>query len=344
MKRSDFSFFLPENLIARYPLPSRRDSRLLVAYPIGKKIIDAKFNQLSTFLNVGDLLVFNDSRVISARLYGKKMTGGKVEILIERVLTAHRALVHLGSNKTVKPGQEFILMDGSKVKVLERQGRLFILQFDEDQPLLSRLKNIGRVPLPPYLKREDEPEDALRYQTVYARHEGSVAAPTAGLHFDERMLETLKQKGIESAFVTLHVGAGTFMPVQVEEVGKHVMHHEWISVEAETVDKIKAAKARGNKVIAVGTTSLRCLESAALEGELKPFLGETNIFIFPGFQFRVADALITNFHLPESTLLMLVAAFVGLDFTKEIYHHAIEHKYRFYSYGDASFLRKNSHV
>jgi S-adenosylmethionine:tRNA ribosyltransferase-isomerase len=171
-----------------------------------------------------------------------------------------------------------------------------------------------------------------------------VAAPTAGLHFDERMLETLKQKGIESAFVTLHVGAGTFMPVQVEEVEKHVMHHEWISVEAETVDKIKAAKARGNKVIAVGTTSLRCLESAALEGELKPFLGETNIFIFPGFQFRVADALITNFHLPESTLLMLVAAFVGLDFTKEIYHHAIEHKYRFYSYGDASFLRKNSHV
>lgn len=341
MKRTDFTFTLPEDLIAQYPLPDRSASRLLVANPNTHEIMDASFKALATFLNPGDLLIFNDSRVIPARIYAQKPSGGKVEILIERILPNEQALVHLGSNKPIKIHQEFILPDQSKAIVFDRKDRFFILQFSKDQSLIARLRNIGHMPLPPYVKRKDEAMDQERYQTVYAQFEGSVAAPTAGLHFDEKILETLAKKNIQKTFVTLHVGAGTFAPVRAENIEDHVMHYEWAEITEETIAAIQSAKARGNRVIAVGTTSMRCLETAALSGMLKPFSGETNIFITPGFTFRVVDALITNFHFPESTLLMLVSAFAGTQFVRQVYQHAIQEKYRFYSYGDSSLLFKH---
>ena len=351
MKRSDFTFHLPDELIARYPLADRSDSRLLVANPNTQEIIDTSFKALardrspeSQFFEPGDLLVFNDSRVIPARIYAQKPSGGKVEILVERVLPNEQALVHLGSNKPIKIDQKLILPDQSEATVIDRKDRFFILQFSDDQSLLTRLKNIGHMPLPHYLRREDETLDQQRYQTVYARLDGSVAAPTAGLHFDETMMETLAKNGIQKTFVTLHVGAGTFTPVRTENIEEHTMHYEWAEISAETVHAIQETKARGNSVIAVGTTSMRCLETAALSGELKPFSGETNIFITPGFELQVADALITNFHFPESTLLMLVSAFIGVDFMHEVYRHAIKEKYRFYSYGDSSLLFRKSHA
>ncbi len=342
MNINDFNFTLPEELIARYPLDNRSDSRLLVGNPHDDSLIDSNFKHLADFLNPGDLLVFNDSKVIPARLYAQKPSGGKVEILIERMMGQYQALAHLGSNKALKISQQLVLADDSTAEIIGRQDRLFILQFGQDQLLLDRLEKIGHMPLPPYLKREDEPQDLTRYQTVYAQHQGSVAAPTAGLHFDQLVLDSLKEKGIESTYLTLHVGAGTFMPVQVNDINQHVMHHEWISISETTCEKIRATKQRGNKVIAVGTTSLRCLESAAINGVLAAYTGETNIFILPGFHFQIADGLITNFHFPESTLLILIAAFVGLDFCKKMYAHAVQQKYRFYSYGDSSFILRKS--
>jgi S-adenosylmethionine:tRNA ribosyltransferase-isomerase len=342
MNTSDFNFDLPESLIARYPLENRSASRLLVAGPNNHTIIDSQFAQLADFLNPGDLIVLNDTRVIPARIYAQKPTGGKVEILIERPLENCQALAHLGSNKRVQLGQTLILPDRSEVIVLDKQDRLFILQFDSSEDFFKRLDKIGHMPLPPYLKREDTPEDLTRYQTVYAAHKGSVAAPTAGLHFDDDVFRTLKEKNIEVAYLTLHVGAGTFLPVQTENLKDHIMHHEWMNLPQDVCDKIIAAKTRGSRIIAVGTTSMRCLESVAAMGPLKAYTGETNLFILPGFQFQIVDALITNFHLPESTLLMLVSAFAGIDFTKKVYKHAIDHDYRFYSYGDSSLFFKNT--
>lgn len=338
MNINDFDYTLPEQLIARHPLENRRDSRLLIGDPNRLLIADSYFRDLTDFLHAGDLLIFNDTRVMPARLYAEKPTGGKVEILIERILPNHQALVHLGSNKPLKAGQVLHLADHSTATIIDRQKRFFILQFDSDQLLLDRLQHIGHMPLPPYLKRQDSEADLTRYQTVYARHEGSVAAPTAGLHFDQTLFDQLKTKQIDYAYLTLHVGAGTFMPVQVENIAEHVMHHEPFTINSETCEKINTCKKRGGRVIAVGTTSLRCLESIAQQGALMPQTGETNLFIVPGFSFQVVDALITNFHLPKSTLLMLVSAFVGQDFCKQLYVHAIAAHYRFYSYGDGSLL------
>ncbi|MCD6047365.1 MAG: S-adenosylmethionine--tRNA-ribosyltransferase-isomerase [Gammaproteobacteria bacterium] len=342
MNTSDFNFDLPESLIARYPLENRSASRLLVADPNNHTLTDSQFAQLADFLNPGDLIVLNNTRVIPARVYAQKPTGGKVEILIERPLENCQALAHLGSNKRVQTGQTLILPDQSEVIVLDKQDRLFILQFDPSEDFFKRLDKIGHMPLPPYLKREDTPEDLTRYQTVYAAHKGSVAAPTAGLHFDDNVFRALKEKNIDIAYLTLHVGAGTFLPVQTADVKDHIMHHEWMNLPQEVCDKVIAAKARGSRVIAVGTTSMRCLESAAAMGPLKAYTGDTNLFILPGFQFQVVDALITNFHLPESTLLMLVSAFAGVEFTQKAYQHAIDHSYRFYSYGDSSLFFKNT--
>jgi len=338
MNINDFDYTLPEQLIAAYPTQNRSDSRLLIGDPNCSLIKDSYFRDLTDFLQAGDLLIFNDTRVMPARLYAEKPTGGKVEILIERMLPNHQGVVHLGSNKPLKIGQILHLADGSTATIIGRKQRFFIMQFDADQLLLDRLQQIGHIPLPPYLKRQDEQTDLTRYQTVYARHEGSVAAPTAGLHFDQSLLDQLTAKQIDCAYLTLHVGAGTFMPVQVENIADHVMHYESFTINAETCAKINACKKRGGRVIAVGTTSLRCLESIAQQGALTPQSGETNLFIAPGFTFQIADALITNFHLPKSTLLMLVSAFVGLDFCKQLYAHAILAHYRFYSYGDGSLL------
>ncbi len=340
MKKSDFNFILPEALIARYPLLNRTDSKLLVGNPNTPSIQNSTFKALGEFLYPGDLLVFNDTKVIPARLYAVKPTGGKVEILIERLQDQHQALVHLGSNKPIKIGQLLLLPDNSTAIVIDKQNMLYRLQFEASQgSVLERLFKIGHMPLPNYLKRADEPEDSERYQTVYARLHGSVAAPTAGLHFDETLLAQLKARGILFAFVSLHVGAGTFMPVRVENIEEHQMHQEWMEISAETVKLITQVKQSGKKVVAVGTTSVRCLESAALAlGQLQPTCGETNIFIRPGFDFKVVDALITNFHFPESTLLMLVSAFAGVSFIREVYQHAIDNAYRFYSYGDSSLL------
>jgi S-adenosylmethionine:tRNA ribosyltransferase-isomerase len=338
MNINDFDYTLPQALIAHYPTENRSDSRLLVADPNQSFIVDSHFRDLTDFIQADDLLVFNDTRVMPARLQAEKPTGGKVEILIERILVQHQGLVHLGSNKPLKVGQVLSLADGSTVTIIDRQGRFFIVQFACDKPLLDRLYAIGHMPLPPYLKRPDEQADETRYQTVYSRHDGSVAAPTAGLHFDQRLLDRLAEKKIDCAYLTLHVGAGTFMPVQVENIAEHVMHQESFTINADTCAKIQACKARGGRVIAVGTTSLRCLESIAQRGALTAQSGETNLFITPGFAFQVADALITNFHLPKSTLLMLVSAFVGTDFCKKVYAHAIAACYRFYSYGDGSLL------
>lgn len=339
MRVADFSFDLPEALIARYPLPERCASRLLVLEGDGGRMAHRHFVDLPEYLRPGDLMVFNDTRVIPARLFGRKDTGGQVEILVERVLAADRVLAHVRSSKSPKPGSQIVLDDGSPVRMLARHETLFELEFDED--VLPLLERIGRMPLPPYLARAAEQADRERYQTVYARHAGAVAAPTAGLHFDEPLLERLRAMGVESAFVTLHVGAGTFQPVRVERIEDHHMHCEWLEVGAAVVDAVAACRARGGRVIAVGTTSVRSLESAARDGQLRPFSGETDIFLYPGRPFHVVDALVTNFHLPESTLLMLVSAFAGYPETMAAYAEAVAQRYRFFSYGDAMFITRN---
>ncbi|HVV68328.1 MAG TPA: tRNA preQ1(34) S-adenosylmethionine ribosyltransferase-isomerase QueA [Gammaproteobacteria bacterium] len=333
-----FNFQLPDNLIARYPLLERSASRLLCLNKVSGKITHQRFVDILQLLSPLDLLVFNNTRVIPARWFGEKASGGRIEVLIERILTEHSALAHIRSSKSPKPGSQLLLQGGVKVEVVARQNDLFVLHFIDERPLLVLLEHYGHIPLPPYLTRTDEALDQDRYQTVYAKHPGAVAAPTAGLHFDEALLERLKQQKIETAFVTLHVGAGTFQPVRESVISQHKMHAEYLEVSTLVCEQVKAAKARGGRVIAVGTTSVRALETAAQMGVIAPYSGDTRLFIYPGYAFQCVDAMITNFHLPESSLLMLVCAFAGHVAVMQAYQEAILKQYRFYSYGDAMFI------
>lgn len=334
MQKSDFNYLLPNELIARYPLDNRVDSRLLVVDE--SELLDQTFSDLPSLLRAGDLLVFNNTRVIPARLYGAKTTGGKLEMLLERVIDDVTALAHIRCSKSPKAGAKILLDQGHECLVEGREGDLFKLAFM--QSIDTVLSAIGHIPLPPYIDRNDEALDVERYQTVFSREPGAVAAPTAGLHFDESILKTIKAMGVEFGYVTLHVGSGTFQPVREENLDEHIMHKEWLTVDDVVVSQIKETKEKGGRVIAVGTTAMRSLESAARSGTLQPFTGDTDLFIRPGYRFNVVDAMVTNFHLPESTLLMLVSAFTGYKRMKSVYQHAIENKYRFFSYGDAMFL------
>ena len=334
MHRSAFRYDLPGELIAQAPLPQRPASRLLVLD--AGRVSDRRFLELPGLLRRGDLLVMNDTRVIPARLRGRKHTGGRVEVLLERLIGRRRATAQLRASKSPRPGARLELPGGVTAHVEGRTDVLFELSFDTDlQPFLEAH---GEVPLPPYIDRPPTPPDAERYQTVYAREAGAVAAPTAGLHFDGSLLEALRHGGIESAFLTLHVGVGTFAPVRAQRVEDHQLHREWIRVPTEVCRAVAQTRKRGGRVVAVGTTTVRALESAALGGALRPFEGETTLFIYPGFGFRVVDVLITNFHLPESSLLMLVAAFAGRERVLDAYRHAVTHRYRFFSYGDAMLV------
>jgi S-adenosylmethionine:tRNA ribosyltransferase-isomerase len=340
LKKSDFHYDLPDELIAQTPLPQRSASRLLVVDADKTSFADRQFSDVIDYLRDGDLLVFNDTRVIPARLFGRKETGGAVEILIERVIDDRHVLAQLGVSKKPKAGSTISLDDGSDVTVLNRDDIFYVLRFDE--PVRTKLAKLGRMPLPPYIVRDANESDSERYQTVYARVPGAVAAPTAGLHFDDALLARLREKNIDFGYVTLHVGAGTFQPVRSERVEDHVMHSEWLEVDAALVAKIQRTRENGGRVIAVGTTVVRALESSVREGLLKPFSGETKIFIYPGFRISTVDALITNFHLPESTLLMLVSALAGRELILDAYRHAVEKCYRFFSYGDAMLIFKTS--
>jgi S-adenosylmethionine:tRNA ribosyltransferase-isomerase len=342
LRRQDFYYDLPPELIAQQPPARRGDSRLLTLDGASGELGDRWFRNLPELLQPGDLLVFNDTRVIPARLFGRKASGGRFEILIERLLDERRALVHLHASKSPKPGGALRFDAGFTATVLGRHGELFEISLDGDEPWLALLERHGQTPLPPYIRRPPTPEDRERYQTIYARQPGAVAAPTAGLHFDQELLDRLAEQGIEQVFVTLHVGAGTFQPVRVEHIEEHVMHGEWIEVGAATCERIAAARARGGRVIAVGTTVARALETAAQNGGIQPWCGQTRIFIYPGYRFRCVDALITNFHLPESTLLMLVAALAGRAATLNAYRYAVEQRYRFFSYGDAMFITRRT--
>ncbi len=339
MRVADFTFDLPDSLIARHPLAERRSSRLLTLDGASGALGHEHFSDLLGHVRPGDLMVFNNTRVIPARLFGQKASGGKLEILVERVLDTHRVLAHVRSSKSPKPGSSILIEGGGNAEMLARHDALFELRFAE--PVLPLLERVGHMPLPPYIDRPDDSADRERYQTVYAQRAGAVAAPTAGLHFDQPLLDALKAKGVEMAFVTLHVGAGTFQPVRVERLEDHHMHSEWLEVGQDVVDAVATCRQRGGRVIAVGTTSVRSLESAARDGVLKPFSGDTDIFIFPGRPFHVVDALVTNFHLPESTLLMLVSAFAGYPETMAAYAAAVANGYRFFSYGDAMFITRN---
>lgn len=338
---SDFDYELPVELIAQTPAATRTSSRLLHVDAAGGSH-DSQFAFLTQLLKPNDLLVFNDTRVIQARLFGQKATGGKVEVLIERITAINEALAHIKASKSPGPGSALRLADVVNATVLGRADDLFVLKFDA--PVLDILEQHGTVPLPPYISHQPDAQDQQRYQTVYARAPGAVAAPTAGLHFDEAMFEQLKQMGVQRTFVTLHVGAGTFQPVRDGDLAKHVMHAEWYTVPESTIQAIARARTLGGRVIAVGTTSVRALESAAkLDPSLtQPQSGDTRLFIQPGFEYKVVDAMITNFHLPQSTLLMLVSAFIGLDTMKRAYQHAIRERYRFFSYGDAMFLERTT--
>ncbi|TMN18386.1 tRNA preQ1(34) S-adenosylmethionine ribosyltransferase-isomerase QueA [Pseudoxanthomonas sp. X-1] len=338
MKKSDFHYDLPPELIAQAPLPERSASRLLVVPPGDSPLADLHVRDLPGQLRAGDLLVFNDTRVIPARLFGQKDTGGRVEILIERLLPDNRAHAQIGASKSPKPGGRIALDAGGHCEVLGREGEFYELRFEVGDALDSWLLRAGRMPLPPYITREPGQDDDERYQTVFARELGAVAAPTAGLHFDEALLERLKAQGVQFGHITLHVGAGTFQAMRVDDVREHRMHSEWLNVGAELVQQIRRTRAAGGRVVAVGTTVVRALESATREGQLQPFAGETRIFIFPGYRITSVDALITNFHLPESTLLMLVSAFAGKARILQAYRHAVEQGYRFFSYGDAMLL------
>ncbi|WP_373813417.1 tRNA preQ1(34) S-adenosylmethionine ribosyltransferase-isomerase QueA [Neisseria dentiae] len=338
MHISDFDFELPEALIAQQPSAERGGSRLLVALP-GMPPADTLFAALPEYLNEGDVLVFNNTKVMKARLFGAKESGGRIEALIERVLDGSSALAHVRASKSPKAGTVLVFDGGIRAVMEAREGELFRLRFEGDRSVYDILEQTGRLPLPPYIERAADDGDDERYQTVYAKHQGAVAAPTAGLHFTDELLQALRNKGVHTAEVTLHVGAGTFQPVRVENIAEHKMHSEWFDVPPETVAAVEAAKQRGGRVWAVGTTSMRALESAAREtGRLKAGTGDTDIFITPGYRFNVADRLITNFHLPKSTLLMLVSAFSGTAHIRSIYRHAVEQQYRFFSYGDAMLL------
>jgi len=342
MKRSDFYYELAPELIAQTPLPERSASRLLLVPSATAPLADHQMRDLPQLLRAGDLLVFNDTKVIPARLFGHKSSGGRVEILIERVLGETRALAQVKASKAPKPGSIMTLDAGGTACVVERDGGFYLLQFELDEALDAWLQRAGQLPLPPYIQRAPEATDGERYQTVFARHTGAVAAPTAGLHFDKVLLAELRARGIETAYLTLHVGAGTFQPVRAEYLHEHVMHSEWLHVGAELIERIQRTRAAGGRVIAIGTTVVRALESCLQAGQLQPFSGPTSIFITPGYRISSVDALLTNFHLPESTLLMLVSAFAGKARIWQAYQHAIAQRYRFFSYGDAMLVFANT--
>jgi len=337
LKRSAFHYDLPRELIAQHPLPRRADSRLLHLPLSGGGPGDRRFRDLPALLRAGDLLVFNDTRVIPARLFGRKESGGRVEVMLERLLSDSECLAQLRVSKPLRAGGLILLDDGARLEVAGRDGAFFRLRLPGGG-LSEKLQSLGHVPLPPYITRDDTAEDLERYQTVYASRPGAVAAPTAGLHFDQELLAELEVRGIRRALVTLHVGAGTFQPVRAEEIEDHEMHAEYLEVSAAVCDAVDDTRRRGGRVVAVGTTSVRALETAAADGALRPFAGDSRIFIYPGYRFRVIDGLVTNFHLPESTLLMLVCALAGVPETLAAYRHAVAERYRFFSYGDAMLI------
>lgn len=338
MKTADFHFDLPDELIARYPLEQRSASRLLCLQGQTGELEHKHFSDLLDLLESGDLLVLNNTKVIPARLFGQKASGGKIEVLVERIIDTHRVLAHVRSSRSPKPGARLILEGSAEVEMVARHDNLFELKFLSEQSALDILENVGHMPLPPYMEREDQLEDRERYQTVYNKNPGAVAAPTAGLHFDEGLMQALKDKGVNLAFVTLHVGAGTFQPVKVDNVLEHKMHSEYIDVSAEVCQQVLDTQAAGKRVIAVGTTSVRCLETASASGKIQPMQGDTEIFIYPGYDWKTVDALVTNFHLPESTLIMLVSALAGKENVMRAYDEAVKQQYRFFSYGDAMFV------
>ncbi len=345
MKTSDFDYELPEALIAQHPAAERTASRMLHLDGRSGQVVDRQFVALPNFVRPHDIFIFNDTKVIKARIHGHKQSGGAVEVLVERVVRsvgghANVALVHLRASKSPKPGGRLLFAQGVQATMTHRQDDLFALAFDGEKSVYEILEQIGEVPLPPYITHSADGTDEARYQTVYARVDGSVAAPTAGLHFDEAMLASLRGAGAALAYVTLHVGAGTFRPVRDDDVSKHTMHSEWYCVADETVAAIATAKARGGRVIAVGTTSLRTLEAASADGTLRAGSNETTLFVTPGFIFQTVDRLITNFHLPKSTLMMLVSAFAGTENTMRAYRHAVAERYRFFSYGDAMLIER----
>ncbi len=339
MRTSDFEFDLPASLIAQYPLPDRGTSRLLAVDAATGACVDHGFSELVDLLRPQDLLVLNDTRVIKARLFGRKSSGGEVEVLAERITDDRNVLALIRASKAPRTGTELIVGDGARATVLGRDGDLFRLRFD-DEPVMQVLERCGELPLPPYIARAADAVDERRYQTIYANVCGAAAAPTAGLHFDQALFDAMAAKGIRTATLTLHVGAGTFQPVRDEDIDEHRMHAERYWVPEETADSIRETKRRGGRVVAVGTTCVRALESAAAGGGFRARSGDTQIFITPGFRFRVVDALVTNFHLPRSTLLMLVSAFAGRELILAAYAHAVKRQYRFFSYGDAMFLKR----
>jgi S-adenosylmethionine:tRNA ribosyltransferase-isomerase len=338
MQLDDFDFELPSELIAQYPLTKRSNSRLLVLNRTNNSINHLKFKELPKLLNPNDLLIFNDTKVIPARIWAKKTTGAKVELLLERIIDKETFLAHLKANKPLKIGAELILGSSYLAKIIGREDDLFIIKLNTDRDVLEIFEEIGHIPLPPYINRADEDLDQKRYQTVFARSKGAVAAPTAGLHFDNYLLNEITARGIDIDFITLHVGAGTFQPIRVTNILEHKMHKEKVMISKEVCAKINKAKKNGGRVIAIGTTVARSLETAARSGIISPFTGETDIFIYPGFKFQCIDALLTNFHLPKSTLLMLVAAFANQEQIKNAYQIAITERYRFFSYGDAMLI------
>jgi S-adenosylmethionine:tRNA ribosyltransferase-isomerase len=340
MRLDDFDYDLPQELIAQVPAGERGGSRLLHLDGKTGALADRRFRDIVDLVAPGDVVVMNDTRVIKARLLGRKKTGGRVEVMVERVLGGGEVLAQIGANHPTRVGAVLVLADAVEATVLGREREFFRLRFEGCEDAHALLERYGSVPLPMYITRVAGEGDAERYQTVYARERGAVAAPTAGLHFDQTLLESLRNRGVNLAYVTLHVGAGTFQPVRVQDLGEHEMHGEWYDVPQATVDAIEGARRKGGRVLAVGTTTLRALESAAAGGEFKPGRGETRLFVLPGYRFRVVERLLTNFHLPKSTLLMLVSAFGGMDNVRRAYGHAIEQRYRFYSYGDAMLIER----
>lgn len=339
MNRQDFSYTLPQELIAQHPVEQRSASRLLQLDRQSGAVVDSQFTDIVDLLNENDLLVFNNTRVIPARLFGEKETGGKVEVLIERITGGSRGIAQIRASKPPRADTLIQLQDDLALHVIDKVGDMYLIESVGEMSLAMVLQAVGHMPLPPYIERTDELEDKERYQTVYACRDGAVAAPTAGLHFDQALLEKLEAKGVKSAFVTLHVGAGTFQPVRVDNIEDHEMHAEYVELDANVCNLVRETKFRGGRVIAVGTTAVRCLETASPSANwIEPYYGDTEIFIYPGYEFKIVDAMITNFHLPESTLLMLVSAFAGLEHTKNAYQTAIDNRYRFYSYGDAMYI------
>jgi len=342
MKKQDFQFELPKHLIAEKPCENRVDSRLMLVNPELNDLSHKTFNQLVDYLNPEDCLIFNNTKVIPARLFGQKESGGKVEVLIERLVEKEgstQCIAKVRASNTPKRGVKINIAEDFVLQVVARDGEFFVLESTSQGSLMKLVEKYGAMPLPPYIERKANLQDEQRYQTVYAKHAGAVAAPTAGLHFDENLLQQITDKGIKHDFVTLHVGAGTFAPIRVDDVAEHKMHSEWFSVPPSVVDLVKDTRKTGGRVIAVGTTSVRCLESASLNGEIESTSGETNIFITPGYSFESVDGLITNFHLSESTLMMLVSAMAGREFILDAYQHAIDDEYRFFSYGDSMFIQ-----